>query len=228
MPRPALAPIRQRLPTEITSVPPPERVPMIEAPPPTSESASTTTLRGDPALDHRGPERPGVVVDEPLVHDGRALGQVGAEPDPVGVADADAGGQHVVDHPRELVHAVHGHPRPAGHQPGPGLLEVGHRARSGGGPHDVGEQAEDALHRDRPRPDEPVAEQVQPQPGVLGGRRRRLQVGDLDQPHLAGHPAYVVRPGQRRRARPAPRCRPATPAPAPGTRRPARPRPRRG
>ena len=27
--------------------------------------------------------------------------------------------------------------------------------------------------------------------------RRRLQVGDLDQPHLAGHPAYVVRPGQR-------------------------------
>ena len=43
MPSPALAPIRQRLPTEMTSVPPPDSVPMIEAPPPTSEPSSTTT-----------------------------------------------------------------------------------------------------------------------------------------------------------------------------------------
>ena len=43
---------------------------------------------------------------------------------------------------------------------------------------------------------QPVAEQVQAQPGVLGGRRGRLEVGDLDQAHLAGDPAYVVRPGQ--------------------------------
>ena len=40
---PALAPIRQRWPTETTWVPPPESVPMIEAPPPTSEPSPTTT-----------------------------------------------------------------------------------------------------------------------------------------------------------------------------------------
>ena len=40
---PALAPSRQRSPIEMTSLPPPERVPMIEAPPPTSEPLPTTT-----------------------------------------------------------------------------------------------------------------------------------------------------------------------------------------
>ena len=41
----------------------------------------------DAALDHRGAERARVEVDEALVHDRRAAGQVGAEPDPVGVRD---------------------------------------------------------------------------------------------------------------------------------------------
>ena len=40
---PALAPSRQRSPTEICCLPPPDSVPMIEAPPPMSESAPTTT-----------------------------------------------------------------------------------------------------------------------------------------------------------------------------------------
>ena len=40
---PALAPSRQRSPTEMTSLPPPDRVPMIEDPPPTSEPSPTTT-----------------------------------------------------------------------------------------------------------------------------------------------------------------------------------------
>ena len=35
-------------------------------------------------------------------------GEVGAEPDPVGVGDADPARHHVVGHPGELVHAVHG------------------------------------------------------------------------------------------------------------------------
>ena len=48
-----------------------------------------------------------------------------------------------------------------------------------------------------PRPDQPVAEQVQPEPGVLGGGRRGLEVGDLDEADLPAHPAHVVRPGQR-------------------------------
>ncbi len=86
----------------------------------------------------------GVEVDEALVHHGRALGEVGAEADPVGVADPDPGRHDVVDHPRELVDAVDRHVLAGGLQPGPGQLEAGDRARPGRGPHDVGEQAEDA------------------------------------------------------------------------------------
>ena len=40
---PALAPIRQRRPTLMTSLPPPESVPMTEAPPPRSEPSPSTT-----------------------------------------------------------------------------------------------------------------------------------------------------------------------------------------
>ena len=91
---------------------------MIEAPPPMSLSAPTTTpaLIRPSTID--GPERAGVEVDEALVHDRRALGQVGAQPHPVAVGDPDAGGDDVVDHPRELVDAEDGHvarrPRAAG------------------------------------------------------------------------------------------------------------------
>ena len=46
--------------------------------------------RADPALDHRVPERAGVEVHEALVHDGRAVGEVGAEADAVGVGHAHA------------------------------------------------------------------------------------------------------------------------------------------
>ena len=63
---------------------------MIEAPPPTSEPSPTTTPWHDPPLDHRGAQRAGVEVHEALVHDRGAGGQVGAEPDPVGVGDPHA------------------------------------------------------------------------------------------------------------------------------------------
>ena len=106
---PELAPSRQPLPIEITCVPPPDSVPMIEAPPPMSLSGADDDAGADPALDHRRAEGAGVVVDEALVHDRRALGEVGAQPHPVGVGDADAGGDDVVDHPRELVDAEDGH-----------------------------------------------------------------------------------------------------------------------
>jgi hypothetical protein len=43
MPIPAFEPIRQRSPTEIVSLPPPDRVPMMAAPPPTSDPSPTTT-----------------------------------------------------------------------------------------------------------------------------------------------------------------------------------------
>ena len=93
-----MAPSRQRSPTEITSVPPPDSVPMIEALPPTSEPSPTADAGADAALDHRGAERAGVVVDEALVHHRRALGEVRAEPDAVGVGDPHAGRDDVVDH----------------------------------------------------------------------------------------------------------------------------------
>ena len=145
MPRPALAPTRQRLPTRMISLPPPDSVPMSEEPPPRSEPSSTTTPGADAALDHRGAERAGVEVDEALVHDRRAGGQVGSEADPVGVGDADAGGDHVVGHPRELVEAEHLH-RPPGQTAGRAVSARSPRPGTGpgGGPDDVAEQAEHA------------------------------------------------------------------------------------
>jgi len=64
----------------------------------------------DPAFHHRRAERTGVEVDEALVHHGGAGGEVCAQAYAVGVGDAHAGGDHVVGHPRELVHAEHGQP----------------------------------------------------------------------------------------------------------------------
>src|SRR3546814_13813162 len=82
---------------------------------------------------HRGAERPGVEVHEALVHDGSAGGEVGAEADPVRVADADAAGDHVVDHSRELVAAEDGELLAGGAQPGAGHLEAPPCARAGTG-----------------------------------------------------------------------------------------------
>ena len=96
--------------------------------------------RGDAALDHRGAEGAGVVVDEALVHDGRTGREVGAQAHPVAVGDAHPRRHHVVDHPRELVDAVDGHPLSGRLEAGPGLLEALDRARPRACPHHVGEQ----------------------------------------------------------------------------------------
>src|SRR5690606_29880713 len=80
----------------------------------------------DPALDHRGAERAGVVVDEALVHDRRPGRQVGPETDAVGVGHTDTRRDDVVDQARELVDPVHGDRSAArGAQAGPGGLEPG-------------------------------------------------------------------------------------------------------
>src|SRR3954453_17740393 len=104
MPMPALAPSRQRSPILMTSLPPPESVPMIDEPPPTSLPSPTTTpalMRPstieappgpEPAPHPRVPERAGVVVHEAFVHDRRALRQVRAEPHAVRVGHAHPGG----------------------------------------------------------------------------------------------------------------------------------------
>ena len=116
------------------------------------------------------------------MHDGGALGEVRAEADPVGVGDPDAGGDDVVHHAGELVHAVDGDGTALA-QPGAGQLE----ALDGGGPevgpHHVGEFAEDPVQVDAVRLHQAVGEQVQAQVGV-GGVGRGLVEVDLDEHDL--------------------------------------------
>src|SRR3978361_889432 len=131
MPMPALAPSRHRSPMEMPAVPPPDRVPMIEAPPPMSEPSPTTTpwlirpstleVPSVPALKLTKPpatttapgrsarraEGPRVEVDEAGVHPHGAGREVRAEPHPGRVGDADPVGQHVVGEPREAVEPQH-------------------------------------------------------------------------------------------------------------------------
>ncbi|BBJ44631.1 hypothetical protein SSPO_073490 [Streptomyces antimycoticus] len=101
-----------------------------------------------------------------------------AEADPVGVADADAGGDDIVGHPGELVDTGHRQVQPlgAGGQPGPLHLVGGDGAERG--PGDVGQQAELAVQAQAVRLDEPVAEQMQPQIDVMRVQRLLVQRGD--------------------------------------------------
>ena len=101
--RPALAPSRQRSPSETIS--------RAAAGQRAHDRGAAADVRAvahhdagrDAALDHRGAERAGVEVDEALVHHRRALGEVGAEPHAVGVGDPHARRDDVVRHARELV-----------------------------------------------------------------------------------------------------------------------------
>ena len=177
MPMPAFAPSRQRSPIEMTSVAAAGQGAHDRGAAADVGVAADDHAGGDPALDHRGAQRAGVVVDEALVHHGGAGGEVGAQPDPVGVGDPYARRQHVVDHPRELVHPVHGHdavPRPAAgtgraRSPPPRTVPPRSTPRWAGAP-------KMPVQVDRPRRDQPVAEQVQPQVGVRGVGRGSVQV----------------------------------------------------
>ena len=150
---------------------------MIEAPPPMSLSGADDDAGADPALDHRRAERAGVEVDEALVHDRGALGQVRAEPHPVAVGDAHAGGDR---RSRPSAGTCRRRTRSRGRRRARSRcgVEPGGLDRAGAGPRHVGEQPEDAGHVRAVRPDQPVREQVQPQPDVVGVGRRRGQVGD--------------------------------------------------
>ena len=166
---------------------------MIEAPPPTSEPSPTTTPATMRPSTIEVPSVPALKLTKPscmtVVPSARCAPRRTRSPS----AMRTPVGHDVVEHPRELVDAVHADAPAGGHAAAPaGLLEAGHGARPGGGPHHVGQLAEDAVHRDGARGDEPVAEQVQAQPGVLGRGRRGLQVLDDDRADLAGHPAGGV------------------------------------
>ena len=198
---PALAPSRQRRPMLMVWVPPPDRVPMDRRAAADVAVVADHDAGADPALDHGGTQRARVVVAEALVHDRGALGQVGAEPDPVGVGDPHPGGDHVVGHPRELVDAgdLEREAVRAGAQPYRGGL--GRQDRAQGGPGNVGQQAEHAVQAGAVRLDEPVAEQVQPQPDVVGVGGRGGQVGDVGAHRDDLDAAQVVRAEGLRRVR---------------------------
>ena len=109
------------------------------------------------------------------MHHGRALGEMGAQPHSIGVPDADAGRNHVVDHARELVHAEDGE-MPATSVAGcrtPSNPSMAH------GPAEV-----HTTFGSRPKmpsrfvawPHEPMTEKVQPQVCVGGGRRWCVQI----------------------------------------------------
>ena len=221
MPMPALAPSRQRSPILTRSVPPPDRVPMIEAPPPMSEPSPTTTPCDDAALDHRGAERAGVEVAEALVHDGGAGGEVGAEADPVGVGDAHA---RSARRSRSSAGTCRRRRPATGRRPrrrSRVALEAVDRRRGRRWSRRRWQHAEDAVEVDRVGLHQAVREQVQAQVGVggVGRAARRGRLDDARPPCARGTPAVPTasaprRDGQRRpgatvardscRARPAP------------------------
>src|SRR5207247_7638084 len=99
----------------------------------------------DATLHHGRSEGTRVEVDETLVHHGRADRQVRAEADPVGVGDPYAGRHHVVEHAGELVHAVHDEPVAGRPLSQADLVNLIGGDRTGRGPRDGREQAEDAV-----------------------------------------------------------------------------------
>ena len=125
-------------------VPPPDSVPIVDAPPPMSEPSPTTTPAEIRPSIIDAPSVPGVVVDEALVHHRRALGEVGAEPDAVGVGDPHAARGDVVRHARELVDRRDRERLAGGAEAQPHRGQVGRQDRAVRGPGDVGQDAEDA------------------------------------------------------------------------------------
>ncbi len=235
---PAFAPIRQRSPTEIDLLAAAGQGAHDRRAAADVGAVADDHAGRDPALDHGRAERAGVVVDEALVHDRGALGQVRAQPDPVGVGDPHPGRQHVVDHPGELVHAVHGRPGRGG------AAAAGSASKSGTGHGPwlvhttLASSAEDAVQVAAVRADQAVGQQVQPQVRVVRvgqGRRPggRWWCGPRRPRPPGPRPGRAARPRRGRAPRPprpqtAGRCRwPARPGPVParGTRCPAPSRP---
>ena len=132
--------------------------------------------RGDAALDHRRAERAGVEVAEPLVHHGRALGEVGAEAHrgrrrrcarPAGRRSRSSAGTC-----RARARAAMRPLEARAARRTASSSSTGDRAEVG--PRHVGQQPEDAVEVERVRRRQPVRQQVQPQVDVRGdGRRRR-------------------------------------------------------
>jgi len=114
---------------------------------------------GDTAFHHGRAEGSGVEVHEAFMHHRGALGQVRTQTDAIGVGDPHTCGNHVVNHARELVHAVNHHVAALTQ------ARTGHfKTLDGGwaevGPYDVGELAEDAIQVDAVGLDQTVRKEV--------------------------------------------------------------------
>ena len=114
------------------------------------------------------------------MHHGGALGEVGAEADPIRVRDAHAGGNDVVDHAGELVDAEHGEVRAVRPRAQADVAEGVQGDRPEGGPRHVRQQPEDPVEVQAAGLREPVGEQVQSQVGICRVDGRGVQVGDVD------------------------------------------------
>ena len=94
------------------------------------------------------PQGASIEVDEPLVHDGGSLGQMGSQTDAIGVTDAHPGGNDEVDHARELVDEQDGEGGMGDARLHSCLLQIGHPDRADGRPRVVGQHTEDAVEVD--------------------------------------------------------------------------------
>ena len=133
------------------------------------------------------------------MHDCRALRQVGAEPHTVGVADAHAGRDHIVDHTGHLVDEHDFDVGTGGAVDGVrcGRLyihlaqgEIFDRERAVVRPDDVREHAEDAVKIDGVRLCQAQAQQVQTQVGIGCIRGGCVQIADREN-RDASYPACV-------------------------------------
>ena len=202
---PALAPSRQRSPIETTSLPPPDSVPMIEAPPPMSEPSPTTTPAEIRPSTIDVPSVPALKLTKPSCITVVPSARCAPRRTRSRVGDAHAGRDHVVGHPGELVHPVHGD-RAAGAAAAAGARSNSlRRARSGRGPGDVGA----AGRRHRPsigvvRPDQPVrragAAAATTSAVSAGGAARSSISTEIDP---AGRSAGAARSARSARRRPA-------------------------
>ena len=149
------------------------------------------------------------------MHHGGAGRQIGTETHAVGIADTHAGGHHVVNHARELIHTenVDSGSRSCGRQArlsgksesriGGGTFHVGlaqreilHGERAVIGPHHIGELGEDAIEIQGVRLGHAHAHQVKLQVGVGCVDDWLIQLADGEHRHATDAAGVGLRVGQ--------------------------------
>ena len=173
MPMPELAPRRQRSPIVTRSEPPPDNVPMIDAPPPMSESSPTTTPWEMRPSTIDVPSVPALKLQKPSCITVVPSARWAPRRTRLASATRTPAGRDVVEHRWELVERLD-RERTAGGTSGQyDVGEVGDGDRAEVGPGHGGEQPEHTVEVDRVRRRQAMRQQVQPEVHV--GRRRRVR-----------------------------------------------------